>query len=79
MTKETEEVSGYGCSGKGRQKMERLYEVIPPAGQPGGLIAPACCRYDRKTELSLLEAGYTIRLQGKKITKTEIRKEVKEK
>lgn len=53
------------------------YEVIPPAGQPGGLIAPACCRYDRKTELSLLEAGYTIRLQGKKITKTEIRKEVK--
>ena len=53
------------------------YEVIPPAGQDGGLIAPASCRYDRKTELSLLEAGHTIRLHGKKITKTEIRKEVK--
>ena len=57
--------------------MEYSYEVIPPAGNPGGLIAPASCRYGRKTELSLLEAGYTIRLQGKKITKTEIRKEVK--
>lgn len=53
------------------------YEVIPPACQLGGLIAPASCRYDRKTELSLLEAGYTIRLRGKRITKTEIRKEVK--
>lgn len=57
--------------------MECSYEVIPPVGQPGGLIAPASCRYSRKTELSLLEAGYTIRLRGKKITKTEIRKEVK--
>ena len=58
--------------------MEYPYEVIPPAGQDGGLIAPASCRYDRKTELSLMEAGHTIRLHGKKITKTEIRKEVKE-
>lgn len=52
------------------------YEVIPPAGQPGGLIAPTSCRYDRKTELSLLESGYTIRLHGKKITKAELRKEL---
>lgn len=52
------------------------YEVIPPAGQLGGLIAPASCRYDYKTELSLLEAGYTIRLRGKRITKTELRKEL---
>lgn len=52
------------------------YEVIPPAGHLGGLIAPASCRYDRKTELSLMEAGYTIRLQGKKINKTELRKEL---
>lgn len=55
------------------------YEVISPAGQPGGLIAPASCRYDRKTELSLLEAGYTIRLHGKRITKTELKKEAKRK
>ena len=58
--------------------MEYTYEVIPPPGQPGGLIAPACCRYDPKTELSLLDAGYTIRLQGKKITKTELKKRNKE-
>ena len=57
--------------------MEYTYEVIPPLGQPGGLIAPACCRYEWKTELSLLEAGYTIRLQGKKITKTELKKEIR--
>lgn len=57
--------------------MQYDYEVIPPPGQPGGLIAPASCRYDRKTELSLLEAGYTIRLHGKRITKTELKKEAK--
>lgn len=56
--------------------MTHEYEIIPQAGQPGGLIAPASCRYDRKTELSLLDAGYTIRLHGKKITKSELRKEV---
>ncbi|MBQ7001707.1 MAG: hypothetical protein IJN67_11795 [Oscillospiraceae bacterium] len=57
--------------------MEYSYEVIPPPGQPGGVEAPESCRYPRKTELSLLEAGYTIRLHGKRITKTELRKEVK--
>ena len=56
--------------------MVYAYEIIPPAGQLGGLIAPASCRYDRKTELSLLEAGYTIRLRGNRITKTELRKEL---
>ena len=52
------------------------YEIIPPAGQDGGVIAPACCRYSKKTELDLLDAGYAIRLHGKKITKSELRKEV---
>lgn len=55
--------------------MKYDYQVIPPTGQPGGLIAPATCRYPGTPELSLLEAGYTIRLHGKKITKTELRKE----
>jgi hypothetical protein len=55
--------------------MEYPYQISPPPGQLGGLIAPASCRYSRETELSLLEAGYTIRLHGKKITKTELRKE----
>ena len=56
--------------------MEYSYRIAPPPGQLGGLIAPASCRYSRETELSLLEAGYTIRLHGKKITKTELKKEV---
>lgn len=55
------------------------YEVIPPPGQPGGVEAPESCRYSRETELSLIEAGYTIRLHGKRITKTELRREVREK
>lgn len=55
--------------------MDYPYQVIPPAGQSGGVAAPESCRYPRTTELSLLEAGYTIRLHGKKITKTELRKE----
>ena len=59
--------------------MDLPYEVIPPPGQPGGVVAPESCRYPRRVELSLLEAGYTIKLNGKRITKTEIRKEVKSK
>lgn len=49
------------------------YEVFGPAGQRV-LQAPEDCRYPAKTELSLLEAGYTIRLHGKRITKTELRR-----
>ena len=56
--------------------MKYPYEVIPPPGQQGGLEDPECCRYSRQTELSILEAGYTIKLHGKKITKTELRKEI---
>lgn len=55
--------------------MEFPYQIIPPPGQPGGLIAPAICRYPQRIELDILEAGYTIRLHGRKITKTELRKE----
>ena len=55
--------------------MDLPYEVIPPPGQSGGVDAPESCRYPRHIELNLLEAGYTIRLHGKKITKAELRKE----
>ena len=57
--------------------MEYPYDVTPPPGQPGGVVAPERCRYPRHIELDMLEAGYTIRLHGKKITKAELRKEVK--
>lgn len=52
------------------------YQVF---NQEGACILQASesCRYSPKTELSILEAGYSIRLHGKKITKTEVRKAVK--
>ena len=56
--------------------LKQIYEVMGPDGQPK-MAAPVSCRYPRHIELQLLEAGYTIRLDGKKLTKTEIRKEVK--
>lgn len=37
------------------------------------LQAAAECRYPKHTELSLMDAGYTIRLDGRKITKKEVR------
>lgn len=58
--------------------MNLLYQVFNPSGQCV-MCAPECCRYLRKVELSILEAGYTIKLNGKRITKTEVRKEVSRK
>lgn len=54
--------------------MEFSYEVFSPSGQKI-MVAPESCRYPSRIELDMLEAGYTIRLHGKKITKTELRKE----
>ena len=53
--------------------MDYLYEVINPGGQPV-MAAPESCRYSRRLELAMLEAGYTIKLNGKKLTKAEVRK-----
>lgn len=52
---------------------EYPYEIINPQGQPV-MESIESCRYPKETELSLLDAGYTIKLYGRKITKTEIRK-----
>lgn len=52
------------------------YQVFSSDGV-GLMEAPESCRYPRRTELSLLEAGYIIRLNGKRITKAEVKKEVK--
>lgn len=35
------------------------------------LAAPESCRYPREIEQSLQDAGYTIKLNGRKITKKE--------
>lgn len=52
------------------------YPVTNPTGETV-LQAVESCRYPRSVELALLEAGYTVRLHGKKITKTETRKEMR--
>lgn len=35
--------------------------------------APPSCRYDKGTERQLLESGHTIRLNGRKISKKEVK------
>lgn len=57
--------------------MDLPYQVINPAGTVV-LQAPESCRASRRVELDQLESGYTIRLHGRRITKTELRKPVKE-
>lgn len=66
-----------GDAADGGLTMEYPYQVFSPSGQPI-MEAPESCRYPRRIEKDMLEAGYTIRLHGKKITKTEVKKEVKE-
>lgn len=55
--------------------MDLQYLIISPSGQPM-MEAPEICRYPRRIELDMLDAGYTIKLNGKRITKADIRKEV---
>lgn len=55
-------------------KMDLPYIVINPAGD---VVLQSIERYPRRVELDLLEWGYTIKLNGRKLTKSEIRKEVR--
>ena len=50
------------------------YHVFNPSGD---LVfrAPERLRYDRTVERSLLESGYTIRLNGAKLSLRQLRKE----
>lgn len=63
-----------GHAADGGLRMEHSYEVFSPTGQPL-MEAPEHCRYPRRIEKDMLEAGYTIRLHGRKITKAELKKE----
>lgn len=58
--------------------MDLPYQVFGPSGEMV-MHAPEVCRYSPRIELSLLDAGYTIKLNGKRITKAEARKNVKSK
>ena len=53
---------------------ECVYQVFNPAGE---LVfrAPERLRYDRTVERSLLESGYSIRLNGAKLSLRQLRKE----
>ena len=51
--------------------MDYAYKVYNRDGRQV-LSAPESCRYDRETERSLQAAGYTIKLNGKRITKKEL-------
>lgn len=49
------------------------YQVFRPGGRLV-LGAPASCRYPKNIEQSILDAGYTIRLRGEKLTKNKSRR-----
>lgn len=48
------------------------YQVFDSTGRLV-LQAVADCRYDKQTERQLLESGYTIKLNGRKIMKKEVK------
>lgn len=51
--------------------MEYPYQVINPQGET---VLQAKVRNSAKVELDQLEHGYTIKLNGRKLTKTELRR-----
>lgn len=51
--------------------MDLPYQVYDSTGVLV-LQAAESCRYPKHTELSLIDAGYTIKLNGRKITKKEV-------
>lgn len=53
--------------------MDYPYQVFNSDGELV-MQAPENCRYSRNKEALLLASGYTIKLHGRKLTKTEIRK-----
>ena len=53
--------------------VDETYQVFDSTGRMV-LNSKARCRYPRTVELSLLDAGYIVKLDGKKLTKTDIRK-----
>ena len=51
---------------------EYSYTVTSPGGVPMMRTAYERYRYDAQTELSMLDAGYTIRINGKRLTKKAV-------
>ena len=55
--------------------MDLSYQVYNPTGQLV-MQASESCRYSRQQETLLLANGYTLKLNGRKITKTEVRRDL---
>lgn len=53
--------------------MEYPYQVISPDGET---VLQSKVRHSTRIELDLLEHGYTVKLNGKRLTKAEVRKEL---
>ncbi len=51
--------------------MAYKYTVVSPGGYPVMVTEDERCRYKRETERSLLEAGYVIRVNGKRMSKKD--------
>ena len=50
-------------------------EIYDPTGRLMETMYEGCERYARSTELKMLEAGYTIKVHGRKLTKRELRED----
>lgn len=50
-------------------------EITDRDGRLMQTIYPGCERYPREVELDMLERGYTIRVNGRKLTKKELRED----
>ena len=59
-------------------KMIPYVEIYDPSGRLMETMHEGCERYARSTELKMLEAGYTIKVHGRKLTKKELREDGKD-
>ena len=50
-------------------------EITDRDGRPMHTIYPGCERYPRDVELDMLERGYTVKVNGRKLTKKELRED----
>lgn len=58
------------------EKTNKPYvEIIDRDGRPMHTIYPGGERYPRDVELDMLERGYVIRVNGRKVTKKELRED----
>lgn len=63
----------------GKPKMIGMFKPYQVFNSDGEQVmeSDTRCRYPRHIELNLLEAGYAVRIDGKRLTKTELRREIK--